>query len=94
MSGTRAGGVRAAATNKLRYGPNYYRQLGKKGGEVSRGGGFAANSQLARTAGRMGGQVSRKTEGQRDTCGYCGREYGTGAGLATHIKFKHKETSK
>ena len=32
------------------------------GGKVSRGGGFAANPELARIAGKKGGQASRKTK--------------------------------
>ncbi|HVE80994.1 MAG TPA: KGG domain-containing protein [Candidatus Dormibacteraeota bacterium] len=60
MPGTPAGGRKAAATNKQRYGMNFYMTIGRKGGQISRGGGFAHNPELARVAGRKGGQASRR----------------------------------
>ena len=60
MAGTTKGGLKAAATNKQRYGLNFYEQIGRKGGKVSRGGGFAVNRELAIAAGRKGGQTSRR----------------------------------
>jgi len=62
MSGTKTGGVQAASTNKKRYGKNFYERIGAMGGKISRGGGFAANPELARTAGAKGGKASRKTK--------------------------------
>ncbi len=35
-----------------------HREISSKGGRMSRGGGFAANPELAREAGRKGGQAS------------------------------------
>jgi general stress protein YciG len=60
MAGTVSGGRKAAATNKQRYGQNFYGQIGRKGGMISRGGGFAVNRELAREAGAKGGKVSRR----------------------------------
>lgn len=60
MAGNRIGGLKAAATNKARYGLNFYGQIGRKGGKISRGGGFASNPQLAVEAGRKGGKASRR----------------------------------
>ena len=60
MAGTREGGLQAAATNKMRYGLSFYKQIGRMGGRISRGGGFAMNSDLAREAGRRGGKNSRR----------------------------------
>lgn len=60
MSGTRAGGIKAAETNKDRYGANFYRKIGSVGGKKSTTGGFAANPELAREAGRKGGKKSRR----------------------------------
>jgi general stress protein YciG len=60
MAGTKAGGEKAAATNKQRYGLSFYRVIGRKGGATSRGGGFAVNRELAREAGAKGGKASRR----------------------------------
>lgn len=60
MAGTAGGGKKAAATNKQRYGMNFYEVIGRKGGTISRGGGFAKNRQLAVEAGRKGGRASRR----------------------------------
>lgn len=60
MAGTRAGGVKAAATNKAKYGEDFYRELGRKGGRNGHTGGFAANPQLARIAGSIGGKISKR----------------------------------
>lgn len=60
MAGTKRGGLKAASTNKQRYGMNFYESIGRIGGRKSRGGGFAKNPDLARVAGRKGGQASRR----------------------------------
>ena len=60
MAGTQAGGRKAAATNKMRYGIGFYPSIGRKGGKISRGGGFVMNRELAVEAGRKGGQMSKR----------------------------------
>ena len=60
MAGTKAGGLKAAATNKAKYGREFYAQIGAKGGKLGRTGGFAANPELAKIAGAKGGRVSRR----------------------------------
>ena len=60
MAGTKAGGQKAAATNKARHGADFYANIGRKGGQLGRTGGFAANPELARIAGAKGGRVSRR----------------------------------
>lgn len=35
MAGTKAGGMKAAATNKIKHGEDFYAKIGKKGGSVS-----------------------------------------------------------
>lgn len=60
MAGTAKGGVQAAKTNKERYGANFYKEIGRAGGKKSRNGGFAANPDLAREAGRKGGLAKKK----------------------------------
>ena len=60
MAGTKAGGKRAAATNIRKYGEDFYRKIGAKGGRLGRTGGFYADRGLARRAGAMGGRISRR----------------------------------
>lgn len=69
MAGTLAGGRRAAATNKERYGENFYKLIGAKGGREGVDGGFASNKvgedgltgrQRARIVGRKGGRISKR----------------------------------
>lgn len=62
MAGTKAGGLAAAATNKSKYGADYYANIGAKGGKNGRTGGFFANRELARIAGAKGGRLSRRTK--------------------------------
>jgi general stress protein YciG len=60
MPGTKAGGIKAAATNKAKHGAKFYSEIGRKGGRNGRTGGFAANPELARIAGAKGGRISRR----------------------------------
>ena len=62
MSGTKAGGQKAAATNKTKYGKDFYAKIGAAGGKIGRTGGFYANRELARAAGAKGGRISRRTK--------------------------------
>lgn len=62
MAGTKAGGQKAAATNKAKYGSEFYAQIGAKGGKLGHTGGFFANRDLARQAGAKGGRISRRTK--------------------------------
>lgn len=62
MAGTKLGGKAAAATNKAKYGPDFYAKIGAKGGAKGHTGGFAANRELARIAGAKGGRISRRTK--------------------------------
>lgn len=61
MAGTKDGGAKAAETNKKRYGKDFYKRIGKAGGEKGTTGGFYANRELARIAGAKGGRISRRT---------------------------------
>ena len=60
MAGTIAGGKAAAATNKAKYGDDFYSKIGSIGGKLGTTGGFAANKELAREAGRKGGKKSKR----------------------------------
>ena len=70
MSGTKAGGAKAAATNKRLHGEDFYKRIGKKGGQNGRGagykGGFASSHELAREAGAKGGKISKRGPAKKD----------------------------
>lgn len=61
MAGTLEGGKKAAKTNILKYGKDFYARIGEKGGRNGHTGGFASNPALARIAGAKGGRKSRRT---------------------------------
>ena len=60
MAGNYIGGRKARDTNKAKYGPDFYARIGAIGGRNGNTGGFAANRELARIAGRKGGLRSRR----------------------------------
>lgn len=69
MVGTKAGGAKAAATNKLRYGDSFYANIGKKGGQNGHTGGFNSEKvgkdgltgpERAKKYGAIGGSISRR----------------------------------
>ena len=75
MAGTKIGGMRAAATNKAKWGEDFYRIVGKRGGSNGRGegykGGFASGKlcnchliegehRYVRCAGMKGGYKSKR----------------------------------
>lgn len=60
MSGTKAGGLKAARTNKLLYGDDFYRMMGRKGGKATGMKGFALNPERAKIAGAKGGRISKR----------------------------------
>lgn len=62
MAGTKTGGAAAAKTNKAKYGSDFYARIGAMGGKKGTTGGFAANRELARSAGAKGGRISRRTK--------------------------------
>lgn len=65
MPGTIEGGRKAAATNKKKYGKEFYANIGRKGGRNGHTGGFAANPELAKEAGRKGGKISKRGPAKR-----------------------------
>ena len=60
MAGSKLGGLKAANTNKRRYGNNFYAIIGYRGGTNGHTGGFAANPELAKKAGAIGGKISKR----------------------------------
>lgn len=65
MAGNREGGLKAAATNRAKYGREFYAHIGRKGGRNGHTGGFAANPELAREAGRKGGKISKRGKAKK-----------------------------
>lgn len=66
MSGTIAGGKAAAATNKAKYGEDFYRKVGAKGGAKSNPRkGFGSHRQLAAEVGSIGGRISKRGPSQK-----------------------------
>ena len=61
MAGTKAGGAKACATNKEKYGDDFYKRIGAVGGSVKGVKGFAAVPREKRVeSGRKGGKISRR----------------------------------
>ena len=58
MAGTVEGGRKAAA-KIIAKDPLFYKKIGTKGGRNGNTGGFAANPELARIAGRKGGKAGK-----------------------------------
>lgn len=78
MAGTKAGGQKAAKTNIEKYGKDFYRENGRKGGRNGHLGGFASEVigrdgltgwQRAKIAGRKGGAISRRGKSKKTTEG-------------------------
>lgn len=66
MAGTKAGGIKAAATNKKRHGIGFYREIGRKGGQNGHTGGFASMPyEKVAEYGRKGGLISRRGPAKR-----------------------------
>jgi len=74
MAGTKQGGMRAAQTNKTKYGADFYASIGAKGGKRGKTGGFASEKkgddgltgrERARLAGSKGGRISRRTKASK-----------------------------
>lgn len=65
MSGSRDGGLRAAASNKERHGEDFYKRIGAMGGRWTGKKGFALSPERARLAGQKGGRISKR--GRKET---------------------------
>ena len=73
MPGTKIGGAKACATNKKKFGPDFYERIGAMGGKKGKTGGFASDvvgvdgltgRERASTVGRKGGLKSRRGKGR------------------------------
>ena len=60
MAGTKVGGRMATKTMKEKYGEDYFKNIGSKGGKAKVPKGFALNRELASRVGAIGGRISRR----------------------------------
>jgi hypothetical protein len=60
MAGTKEGGKKASITNKLKYGEDFYKVQGSKGGKAGHTGGFYGRSEFASKCGAIGGRISKR----------------------------------
>lgn len=60
MAGSVTAGKKAAQTNMRLHGRDFYRRIGRIGGQRGRTGGFHNNHELAVRAGRLGGLKSKR----------------------------------
>jgi len=65
MPGTKTGGLKARETNKRLYGEDFYTRIGMVGGKNGHTGGFYANRELAKSAGAIGGAISRRGKAKK-----------------------------
>lgn len=74
MGGSIIGGKKAAATNKSRYGNDWYARIGALGGRLGKTGGFASNKigddgltgrERASKAGAIGGRRSKRGKAKK-----------------------------
>ena len=65
MAGTINGGRKAAQKN-LAKDPDFYVKIGRLGGVNGHTGGFAANHELAKVAGAVGGRISRRGSSKKE----------------------------
>lgn len=65
MSGSRLGGLKASETNKKKYGEDFYKNIGRRGGKACVPKGFAVNPELAKRAGSRGGKLSKRGKAKK-----------------------------
>ena len=74
MSGTKAGGIKAAQTNKQLHGEDFYKKIGSQGGHNGTTGGWASDKigedgltgkERARKQGAIGGRMSKRGKAKK-----------------------------
>lgn len=65
MAGTVEGGLKARETVLKTQGEDFYKRIGAIGGRNGTTGGFAADRELARRAGAIGGAISRRSKNKK-----------------------------
>lgn len=63
---TKAGGPKVRKTIEEKYGKDFWREIGRKGGKACGMKGFALNPELAREAGKKGGRISKRGKAKRN----------------------------
>lgn len=65
MSGTLEGGRKAAKTNILKHGSDFYARIGSRGGKNGHTGGFYNDPERAAMLGSIGGRKSKRGPAKR-----------------------------
>ena len=67
MAGSKSGGLKAAKTNREKYGFSYYAEIGRRGGGQTRPETryWRMNREAARAAGAIGGRKSRRGKSKK-----------------------------
>lgn len=67
MAGTKAGGIKTAKTIREKYGENFYKTMGRKGGIKSHPETrfFSMNPDIAKIAGAKGGRISKRGKARK-----------------------------
>lgn len=60
MPGSRIGGIKAAQTNKAKYGADFYARIGQMGGRAGTGHAFGHGLVDPSKAGKVGGTISKR----------------------------------
>lgn len=66
MSGTIEGGRKAAKTNLLKHGSDFYARIGSRGGKNGHTGGFYNDPERAAMLGSIGGKKSKRGPAKRN----------------------------
>lgn len=64
MSQTKSGAAKATKILYERYGKNYFKEMGRKGGKVCVPKGFSENRERASWAGRLGGLRTKRKKSE------------------------------
>ena len=62
---TKKGGQKVRKTIEEKYGRDFWKRIGSKGGKATGMKGFALNPELAREAGRKGGKISKRGKAKK-----------------------------
>ena len=65
MAGTKEGAIKSRDTIYKTHGKDFYKHIGRIGGSNGHTGGFYADPELARRAGKKGGTFSRRGKAKR-----------------------------